>query len=98
MSRHTVEQLIAEVDKNASEVIRVQRTRFRGIDLVDCRVWTVPAIPGAESKPTKKGLTLRSETWAELIAALREALGSELEEAGDGDCDDADSDFLGGDV
>ena len=74
MAAHTTEQLLAEVEKNDREVIRVQRTSFKGIDLVDARVWTVPAIPGAESKPTKKGLTLRPETWAELTAALRQAL------------------------
>lgn len=96
MAAHTTEQLLAEVEKNDREVIRVQRTRFRGVDLVDCRVWTVPLVPGAESKPTKKGLTLRPETWTELAAALRQALGSELEQTDD-DSDD-NEDALAGDV
>lgn len=98
MSEHTAEQLLAEVPKNATEVVRLQRTTFRGVDLLDARVWTVPAIPGAESKPTKKGLTLRPETWAELTEALREALGRELEEDDDDEADDGDEDALAGDV
>ena len=102
MAAHTTEQLLAEVEKNDREVIRVQRTSFKGIDLVDARVWTVPAIPGGESKPTRKGLTLRPETWAELTEALRQALGSELEQEDDGEADhaegDDDEDALAGDV
>ena len=68
-------ELIAEVPKNRTEVIRVQRTTFRRMPLVDARVWTVPAVPGDEGKPTKKGLTLRPETWAELVEIIRRETG-----------------------
>jgi hypothetical protein len=64
------DELIAEVPKNSREVLRVQRTTFNGIGLLDVRVWTVPLVPGDEGRPTKKGLTLRPETWAELVVAL----------------------------
>lgn len=67
-------EIIAEVAKNQSEILRVQRTRFNGVDLLDVRVWTVPQVPGGESRPTKKGLTLRPETWAELVAVLEQAV------------------------
>lgn len=68
------EEIIAEVRKNSTEIIRVRRTEFNGIDLLDVRVWTAPQVPGGESRPTKKGLTLRPETWAELVAVLNNAL------------------------
>ena len=90
------EQLLAEVPKNTREIIRIQRTTFKGIDLLDARVWTVPAIPGGESKPTRKGLSLRPETWAALTAALRQALSEELEEDEGEDSDHEDA--LAGDV
>ena len=69
-----VADVIAEVPKNSREVIRLQRTTFNGVPLVDARVWTVPAAPGGEGKPTKKGLTLRPETWTVLLAELQRAL------------------------
>ena len=71
------EIILAEVPKNATEIIRLRHTTFNGIDLLDARVWTLPQVPGGESRPTKKGLTLRPETWAELVDALRNALASE---------------------
>lgn len=81
----TDSDVIAEVRKNASEVILLRRTEFNGIDLLDCRVWTVPVSPDGESKPTRKGLTLRPETWAELIVAVNAALGD-----GDGQVTEAE--------
>ena len=88
-------ELIAELPKNQREVVRLRRTEYNGVDLVDARVWTVPVVPGGEYTPTKKGLTLRPETWAELLGALKIALGD-----GDGaDVDgDGDEDPFRGDV
>jgi hypothetical protein len=74
MSEQATEELIAEVRKNSREVIRLRRTSFNGIDLVDVRVWTVPIVPGGDSKPTRKGLALRPETWVELCEQITEAL------------------------
>ena len=61
------EPATVEVKKNTREVVRVQPTTYKGIDLVDVRVWTVPAVPGGESKPTRKGLTLQPATWTEVL-------------------------------
>ena len=58
-----VADVLAEVPKNSRELVRLRRTEFNGVDLLDARVWTVPAVPGGDSIPTKKGLTLRPETW-----------------------------------
>lgn len=74
--------LVAEIKKNAAEVLRVRRTTFNGIRLLDVRAWTLPAVPGAESKPTKKGLTLRPETWRELLAVIGPAVGDGEAETG----------------
>ena len=68
-------ELIAELPKNQREVVRVRRTKYNGVNLVDVRIWAVPVVPGGEYTPTKKGLTLRPETWAELLGALKIALG-----------------------
>jgi len=67
--------VIAELPGNATEAIRVRPTTFNGIDFVDAGVWTVPAVPGEESKPTKKGLALRPATWAELAEVIRRETG-----------------------
>jgi len=74
--QQTAEDVIAEVPKNSRELIRLQRTTFNGVPLVDARVWTVPAAPGGEGKPTRKGLTLRPETWTALLAELQRALAA----------------------
>lgn len=86
-------ELIAELPKNQREVVRLRRTEYNGVDLVDARVWTVPAVPGGDYTPTKKGLTLRPETWADLLEALKIALGD-----GAGADRDADEGPIGGDV
>ena len=56
-------------------------------------MYALPAVPGGEPTPTKKGLTLRPETWAELLGALKIALGD-----GDGADVEAEEDPFGGDV
>lgn len=70
-------EIIATVRKNSSEELRIARTEFNGIDLLDVRVWTVPAVPGQEGNPTRKGLTLRPETWAELLPYIAQAVGAD---------------------
>jgi hypothetical protein len=66
------EPILAEVRKNAGEVVRVRRSPYNGVPLLDVRVWTRPLTPGDEGKPTKKGLTLRPETWAELLPVIQQ--------------------------
>lgn len=91
------EPATVEVKKNTREVVRVQPTTYKGIDLVDVRVWTVPAVPGGESKPTRKGLTLQPATWTEVLRAVQVLLGT----GSDADPEDAalgDDDPFAGDV
>lgn len=63
---------VAEARKNATETIRVIPTVYRGIELVDVRVYYTP--PAGEAIPTRKGLCLRPELWAELLVMIAEAL------------------------
>jgi hypothetical protein len=61
--------LIATIQKNGSEELRVSLDHFRGHDLLDIRVFaafTAANVP----MPTKKGLSIR----VDLIPELREAL------------------------
>lgn len=75
-----------EVVKNASETLRVERTEYNGHDLLAIRVFTGrPGDPAG--RPTKKGLTLRPQTWREVLPAL-EALLEEAEDNGDADSGD----------
>lgn len=66
---------IAKIDKNSQEELIIQLTNFKGYDLIDLRLWTkpLPLEKGAEARPTKKGLTLKTELIPELIEALKKA-------------------------
>jgi len=69
-----------EIVKNASETLRVSRAEYNGHDLLAIRVFT--GRPGdPDARPTKKGLTLRPQTWREVLPAL-EALLQEVESDG----------------
>jgi len=62
-----------EIPKNASETLRVEPTEYMGKHLVAVRVFT--GRPGdPDARPTKKGLTLRPETWREVLPVLEALL------------------------
>jgi hypothetical protein len=73
MSEPTEGTILAAVRKNAREVVRVRRGKFKGVPVVDVRVWTRPLTPGDEGTRTLRGLTLRPETWAELLPVIQQA-------------------------
>ena len=73
-------EVIAEVEKNSREVIRIQREVYRGIPLLDLRVWVPAGGYGEELQPTRKGLALRPETWLELLPELQAALADAEEQ------------------
>ena len=58
-----------EIDKNSMERIRIQRTEYKGKDLVDLRVFYQDRITG-EWKPSPKGITFKVELIDEIISAL----------------------------
>ncbi len=73
--------MIATIEKNAVEKLRVALSEYRGHDLVDLRIWANYDSAGSEKRPTKKGFALRIEFLPELIAVLKKA-ESEARSAG----------------
>lgn len=67
------EILIDTIPKNASEEIRITRSRFKGYDLIAARVYYEDKDSG-EKRPTRKGLTVRAEKVPAIIAGLQRAL------------------------
>ena len=67
-----------EIVKNTRETLRVRHTEYKGTKLVEVRVWT--GRPGdVRGERTWKGLTLRPETWGELLPAIQAFLVKEGE-------------------
>ena len=66
--------VVAEIEKNSRERLRVETSTFNGYDLFSLRVW-VDGLDG-EPKPTQKGVTLRVDLLPQVIAALQKAASS----------------------
>ena len=60
---------MVEIRKNSFEVVRVQSTNFKGLDLIDIRIFYQD---GEDLKPTRKGVTVRREQLDKLIQALQD--------------------------
>ena len=79
---------MADITKNAGEVVRIQPTTFEGHDLVDVRVYfRAYADDGQpELRPTKKGVCFKRELLPDVIATLTQipvtARGTETETEG----------------
>lgn len=58
-----------EIDKNSMEKIRIERTNYKGYDLVSLRVYFQDKISG-EWKPSPKGITFKVELIDDVIKAL----------------------------
>ncbi len=65
-------KILAELEKNSREKLRVVSTEFKGYDLVDFRVYRQSNETG-DFVPTKKGLTFRREQLAQIVKLLRKA-------------------------
>ena len=89
---------VATIPKNAREELRVTVGEYNEIPLIDVRVWTVPAVPGGESKPTRKGLTLKASTWTEVLRAVQVLLGTGSDTNPEDGVLGDDTDPFGGDV
>jgi len=70
----TDDGVIAELPKNATEIVRVERTSYRGHDLIDARVWMKGLLPGDEPTRTRKGLCLSPKLWRALLPEIAKAL------------------------
>jgi len=75
------DEVLAQVPKNAAEVLQVRRTVYNGRDLIDVRSWLRSAVPGGEPSPTKKGLSLPPATWRLLLPEIAAAVADDEGEA-----------------
>jgi len=62
---------VADIQKNAMDVVRVRLTKFKNYDLLDIRQFYTDKAD--ELQPTGKGLSIRQEQIPELLAALQKA-------------------------
>lgn len=63
--------LIAEIEKNVNERIRVSTQEYKGHKFIDCRVYFVDDT--GTWRPTKKGIALNPETLDGVVELLRKA-------------------------
>ena len=63
-----MDELIAQFEKNATEVVRVSLTEYRGRKLVDVRVHY--ADDEGQYRPTKKGVSLSLDVYPDFKRAL----------------------------
>lgn len=64
--------VICEVQKSETEIIRISTTEFKGTSYVDIRIFFRQKDTG-EYRPTKKGLTVTSELFREIVKGITEA-------------------------
>ena len=66
-----MDKVIAEVEKNAREYLRISLTQYKGCDLVDIRSY----VEGNEGQkvPTKKGICFKTDLLGNIIDGLQEA-------------------------
>lgn len=69
-------RLVHEFMKNATEKIRVELSEFQGVDLIDIRAYYNAGLSNEYWKPTKKGISIRSD----LIPQLKEAIDKAYQE------------------
>jgi hypothetical protein len=65
-----MDELIAQFEKNATEVVRVSLTEYRGRKLVDVRVYY--SDDEGQYHPTKKGVSLSVDVYPDFKRALVE--------------------------
>ena len=63
---------MTEIDKNSLEKIRIQRTKYKGKDLLDIRVFY--EAENGEWKPTKKGITVKVALTEKLLDGIKREL------------------------
>lgn len=63
-----MEEVIAQFEKNATEVVRVSLTEFRGHKLLDFRVYY--SDDEGQYKPTKKGISLSVGLYTDFKKAV----------------------------
>ena len=63
-----MDELIAQFEKNATEVVRVTLTEFHGRQLIDLRVYYED--DKGEHRPTRKGISLAVDGYTDFRTAV----------------------------
>ena len=63
---------LAEIEKNSREVIRVTEQEYKGVDLVDIRVYYKDK--DENYKPGRKGISLPKKIMPEIVEVLKGVL------------------------
>lgn len=63
-----MKRVVAVLEKNAHEILKIELTEFGGHDLLGVRVWT-----RTTDRPTQKGVTLAVAMLPGLVEALTRA-------------------------
>lgn len=66
-------QIIADIPRNSTEIIRVEVSEFKGKELINVRIWysSIDQNTGSQVyKPTQKGFALNIEKFGELKSAI----------------------------
>lgn len=66
-----MQKIIKDIEKNATNKIRVSITEFKGNNYIDLRVYYEDE--GGEYKPTKKGITFRPDQISQVMDGLLQA-------------------------
>lgn len=70
-------QIIADIEKNSREIIRIEVSDFKGKELINLRIWFQDFDGGY--KPTQKGITLDISHYGKLKDAI-EKIGQFIED------------------
>ena len=70
-SNENTSDIIRDIQKNASQRIRVSRSFFKGHELIDLRLWVIDE--SGEYRPTKQGVSIRQELLGSVIDGLSSA-------------------------
>lgn len=75
--------IIKDIQKNSKEIIRVEVSEFKGMQLINLRIWfqTIDASGNITYKPSQKGVTLNITQFNELKDAI-ERLSVYIEDKG----------------
>ena len=74
-------QVIARFAKNKREEVVISFDTFRGVELLDLRIYANFEDPTAAAKPTRKGISIKRALLPELIAGLELAADTAKEGA-----------------
>jgi hypothetical protein len=68
-TRQDTDTVVARFEKSAMEEVRVTLGRYMGREVFGVRVWV--GLTNGTMRPTRKGVTLRLDTFPDFLAATR---------------------------